>query len=125
MRNKNDLITLDITDLNNLGCGVGRDSDGVVTFVSGAVTGDKVEARIIKVTKNYQVARLEKVIEPSQYRTDEQICTAPASCGGCVYRFVTRECELDMKRSYLENLFKKAGLAHVNVLPVLTAIMVI
>ena len=45
---KNDIIELDITDLNNLGCGVGKTHDGVVVFVKGAVTGDRVRAKIIK-----------------------------------------------------------------------------
>ena len=36
---KNDIIELEITDLNNLGCGVGKTDDGVVVFVKGAVTG--------------------------------------------------------------------------------------
>ena len=62
MKNKNDVITLKITDMNNLGCGVGRDTDGCVTFVNGAVTGDTVRATVIKVNKNYCVARLAEVL---------------------------------------------------------------
>lgn len=121
MRNKNETVTLKITDLNNLGSGVGRDTDGVVVFASGAVTGDTVEAKIIKVNKSYCVARLERIIEPSVYRIQTPVCTAPQSCGGCVYRNVTRECELEMKRSYVESLFIKAGLSDVKVFPVITA----
>lgn len=118
--NKNDIITLDIIDMNNLGSGVGK-VDGAVVFVTGAVTGDKVECKIIKVTKNYYVARLEKIIEPSPNRASDVFCTAPASCGGCVYRNLTRESELEMKRTYLEGLFKKAGLCDISILPVMAA----
>ena len=47
---KNEIITLSVTDLNNLGCGVGRyEPDGRVVFVKGAVTGDVVRAKFIKV----------------------------------------------------------------------------
>ena len=35
-------LTLLITDLNNLGCGVGRAPDGRAVFVAGAVAGDTV-----------------------------------------------------------------------------------
>lgn len=118
---KNDIVTLTVTDLNNLGYGVGRLGDGCVVFVAGGVTGDTVEARIIKVAPSYLVARLERIITPSPYRLAEPICGAPQSCGGCVYRNVTRECELEMKRAYVESLFVKAGLPSVNVLPVATA----
>ena len=45
---KNQTVTLEITDINNLGCGVGK-VDGMVFFVKGAVSGDTVEAKIIKV----------------------------------------------------------------------------
>ena len=116
--NKNDIIVLDIVDMNNLGAGVGK-LDGAVVFVQGAVTGDRVECKIIKVTKSYYVAKLLKIIECSPDRADGEFCGAPASCGGCVYRNLTRESELKMKRAYLEGLFLKAGLSDVNILPVL------
>ncbi len=117
--NKNDIIVLDIIDMNNLGAGVGK-VDGAVVFVAGAVTGDRVECKIIKVTKSYYVAKLMRVIESSPNRADEDFCAAPQSCGGCVYRNITRECELQMKKAYIEGLFKKAGLHDVNILPVMS-----
>ena len=46
---KNDAVTLDITDVNNLGCGVARLPDGRVIFVRGAVMGETVKAKIIKI----------------------------------------------------------------------------
>ena len=48
---KEQTVELRITDINNLGCGVGR-HEGVVVFVKGAVTDDVVSAKIIKVTKS-------------------------------------------------------------------------
>ena len=113
------MLKLEIIDMNNLGAGVGK-IDGAVVFVNGAVTGDIVEAKIIKVTKNYYVARLHRVITPSPNREIAEFCNAPDSCGGCVYRHLTRECELEMKKNHIEGLFKKAGLDDVNILPVLS-----
>lgn len=113
---KNDIVTLDITDMNNLGAGVGK-LDGAVFFVNGAVVGDKIQAKVIKVTKNYYVARVEKIISPSDMRACTEFCSAPASCGGCVYRYITRECELDMKKRHVEGLFLKANLSDINILP--------
>ena len=67
---KNDIVELEISSVSNLGCGVGRipdtDADGgMVVFVPGAVSGDRVRAKIIKVTKSYCAARLEEVLKPS------------------------------------------------------------
>ena len=115
---KNDIIKLEIVDMNNLGAGVGK-IDGAVVFVNGAVTGDVVEAKIIKVTKNYYVARVHRIVTPSPNRTLVPFCEAPESCGGCVYRHLTRESELEMKKNHIEGLFKKAGLPEINILPVL------
>ena len=56
---KNDIAEITITDINNLGCGVGR-LDGVVTFVAGACTGDELVIRIIKVASDYNVGKIKK-----------------------------------------------------------------
>lgn len=116
---KDQIIELEITDLNNLGNGVGR-LGGQVVFVRGAVSGDRVRARVIKVNKSFAVAKLLDIIEPSGDRIDESFCEAPLSCGGCVYRHITYERELELKRGYVKAVFSKAGLADVNVLPVLS-----
>ncbi len=112
--------------MSNLGYGVGRiadgaEKDGMVVFVLGAVTGDRVRAKIIKVTKSYCVARLEEVKVPSVQREDVPFCSAPASCGGCAYRFLKYKSELELKREAVKAEFCKAGLDGVRVAPVLYA----
>ena len=116
---KNDIVTLQIEEINNLGCGVGHlavpdGGRGIVVFVQGAVTGDELEARIIKVNKSYLVARIERILKPSLYRDDSEACSA-RGCGGCVYRHVRYEHELELKRAYVENAFRKVGLSDVTV----------
>ncbi len=108
---KNEIYTLKIEEVNNLGAGVAHLPDsGIVVFVNGAVTGDLVEAKLIKINKTWCVARLERVVEPSAVRLSEPFCTAPLSCGGCVYRHVTYEHELELKKNYVKHAFIKAGL---------------
>ena len=119
---KNDIITLHVEEINNLGCGVGHlknpdGSRGLVVFVQGAVTGDEIEVRIIKVNKSYLVGRLERILSPSPYRTDQDVCEA-RGCGGCAYRHIRYEHELEIKRDYVQNAFRKAGLSDVTVEPV-------
>lgn len=114
---KNDEITLDITDLNNLGCGVGR-YEGAVVFVRGAVSGDRIICRIIKVNKNYYVGKLIKLLRASEHRIYDGVCPAPESCGGCVYRHISYDYELELKRQTVENAFRRAGLFDVHINPV-------
>ncbi len=111
---KNDLIQLTVTDLNNLGSGVGHTGDGMTVFIPGAVTGDIVSARVIKVTKTYLVAKLESVLAPSPYRKGSD-CGAALSCGGCVYRHVDYEYEKECKQNYVASAFRKAGLPEVRI----------
>lgn len=118
---KNDIIELDVTDLNNLGCGVGRTREGVAVFVKGAVTGDRIRAKIIKVSSSFLVGRLEEILVRSENRVSgkglrQEDCPAPASCGGCIYRSITYEHELVLKRDYVKNAFRKVGLPDVTVL---------
>ena len=115
---KNDILTLDITDMNNLGAGIAHTSDGMTVFVTGAVVGDRVEAKVIKVAKTYLVARLESIILPSDKRKETPECSAPASCGGCCYRNLKYEHELKIKEDYVKGVFRKAGLPEVEVEPV-------
>ena len=110
---KNEIVRLKIEEINNLGCGVAHLDDGIVVFVRDAVTGDEVEARIIKVNKSYLVGRIERILSPSSLRCTPD-CTA-AGCGGCVYRHVTYEHERALKRDYVQNAFRKVGLPDVRV----------
>ena len=104
---KNSLHTLRVTDMNNLGAGVGR-IDNIVTFVQGGCTGDLAEVKIIKSASAYLVARIERLIEPSPHRAASD-CAQSKRCGGCVFRGITYEHELELKRGFVESAMKKAG----------------
>ncbi len=106
---KNELYEIEITDINNLGNGVGK-IDGMTVFVPGAVDSDRLLVKIIKVASDYAVARIEKIITPSKHRIKSD-CELSNRCGGCVYRNISYEHERQLKRSYVENAFKKAGLS--------------
>ncbi len=114
---KGAVLTVEIADLNNLGCGVGRLPDGRAVFVAGAVAGDTAKIELIKVNKTYAVGRLLTVLAPSSDR-EEGFCSASLSCGGCVYRHLTYARELQLKQDYVTHCFRKAGLSDVKVLPV-------
>lgn len=111
--NKNGIYDIEITDVNNLGNGVGR-IEGKAVFVRGGADGDTLRVRIIKDASDYAVARIEKILIPSPHRTVSD-CGMSGRCGGCVYRNITYAHELELKRAYVENAFRKAGLCGVTV----------
>ncbi|HBF14109.1 MAG TPA: 23S rRNA (uracil(1939)-C(5))-methyltransferase RlmD [Clostridiales bacterium] len=104
---KNETVRVTVEDINNLGYGVGH-LDGLTVFVRGGVTGETVTAKVIKVTKSYLVALAQDIPEPSPNRCAPDCGSYPA-CGGCVYRHITYAHELELKRAYVRNAFRKAG----------------
>lgn len=114
---KNEVYTVEITDLNNLGNGVCR-IEGKAVFVPRAVDGDVLRVKIIKDAKDYAVARIEEVLTSSPHR-QESGCAVSNRCGGCVYRHITYAHELELKRNYVRSTFRKAGV-EVEVAPTLS-----
>lgn len=106
-----------IEDTNNLGYGVCH-IGGKAVFVHGGTDGDLADLKIIKSARDYAVARVERLIKPSPYRTDP-ICPHAGRCGGCVYRAITYAHELELKRNYVKNAFRKAGMT-VEPMPILS-----
>ena len=107
---KNDLIRLEITDLTEEGQGVGK-KDGLVFFVKDSVMGDKVEARILKVKKNYAYAKVEKLLEASPYRITP-FCPVAGKCGGCQLQHLSYEKELAWKENRIaQSMIRIAGLS--------------
>ena len=107
---KNDLVALKITDLTEEGQGVGK-CDGLVFFVKGTVMGDLVEARILKVKKNYAYAKVEKLLEASPYRVTP-LCPVAGKCGGCQLQHLSYEKELAWKEDRIaQSLIRIAGIS--------------
>ena len=113
---KNDVIELDITAVSNLGYGVGRTDDGKVVFTPGTVSGERAAVKIIKITKGYLVGKLVNIIKDSELREKCDKCAAPATCGGCAYRFINYEHELVLKKQNVKSEFDKVGLSEVKVI---------
>ena len=48
MPNKNDIVTIEITDITLEGLGVGKTEEGYVLFVPQTAPGDVIKAKILK-----------------------------------------------------------------------------
>ena len=112
---KNDLLTLEITDITNLGFGVAKHG-GEVLFISGAVTGDVVEAKIIKASTSFLVGRVERFVKLSELRTENR-CNNSA-CRACAYKSIGYGHECRAKEDGVRAIFKKMGLPSIEILPV-------
>lgn len=104
---KNDLVTLEITDLGSTGEGIGR-VDGFTLFVKDALIGDVIEAKVIKVKKSYGYGRLMAVVTPSLYRTEPR-CFQARACGGCQIQPLAYEQQLKYKENKVRGLLERVG----------------
>lgn len=112
-KHNNPRITVTIEDITNMGLGVTHikteDGRSRTVFVQGGVDGDTAVIQIIKSTKSYDIARIEELITPSEYRITPD-CPVFKRCGGCVYRNISYKHELELKASYVQNCFNKEGI---------------
>lgn len=104
---KNDVITLDITDLTPEGFGVGRHENKVV-FAADTAVGDRCEVLVMKELKSHSFARLVRIITPSADRTEPD-CDVCRKCGGCSFRHISYEAELKLKRNIIAQAFSRIG----------------
>ncbi len=104
---KNDIVTVKIEDIGTEGEGIGK-LEGFTLFVKDAVMGDVVEARLVKVKKNYAYARLEKVLTSSPLRV-KPICPYHKQCGGCQIQAMSYEAQLQFKENKVKNNLVRIG----------------
>ena len=117
---KNQLHTVTITGYTAEGLGVARTPGGQVVFVHNAVRGEVCQIRILKVLKNIAYARVEAVPEPASARRLPD-CPHFPTCGGCDFRHISYQEELDAKRQRVEDALRRVGGADVPVEDILGA----
>lgn len=85
---------------------ISRD-EGIV-FVRGAVPGEVVDVSVDVKKRDYRVATVQDVIEPSPYRIDPP-CRYFGRCGGCHLQFVSYEKQVSMKTDILADCLLRIG----------------
>ncbi len=114
---KNQLVDLNVTNLAFGGAGIAKIGEFVV-FVTGAVPGDIVSARITKLKKRYAEARAERILTPSPDRVPHR-CPFFGTCGGCVWQGLDYAVQLEYKtRQVRESLEHLGGLRDFEMLPI-------
>ena len=82
--------------------------DGKNVFVPYAVPGERLEIEITKSFKDYDEARLVRVLEPSPHRV-EAPCPLYQKCGGCNLMHIDAAFQVELKKQVLAELMEKAG----------------
>lgn len=104
---KNQLIELTIKDQSQDGRGIAS-CDGLIVFAEGCVVGDRVSARLTKIKKRYALARVEEILEPSEYRLDD-VCPYIDECGGCAFGKLKYEKQVELKGRHVRDVLERIG----------------
>jgi len=104
---KNDEVTLDIIGLTQDGEGVGR-ADGFTLFVQGALPGERVRAKVLKVKKQYGYAKMLELLQASPDRV-EAPCPIYRQCGGCQLQHMDYAAQLAWKRQHVIDSLTRIG----------------
>lgn len=117
---KNDIVKVKVKDVTLEGNGVCKVSDvDPVVFVPNSIIGEVLEVKILKVLKRFAFGKIEKILKPSPNRIDSD-CNVSSSCGGCVFRHMSYESELEMKQSAVVSAMSKiAKLENFTVSPII------
>lgn len=104
---KNEEYIVEISGLGFEGEGVAK-VEGFPVFIQGALVGEKVKVKIIKVSKNFAFGKLIEIIETSEHRR-KPVCSIYKRCGGCGLQHLSYEGQLDFKKNRVKDVLERVG----------------
>ncbi len=107
MLKKNEEYIVNIIDNGFQGEGIAK-IDGVTVFIDGAIKGEKIKIKILKVKTNFAYGKIIEILEKSVNRVNKEDCKTYKRCGGCDLRHISYQETLKMKKSIVENCLCKA-----------------
>ncbi len=104
---KNKDYIIDIVSMGYEGEGVGKVNNFTV-FVQGALLGETVKIKIVKLSKNFAHGKLLEVIKSSKHRI-EPVCSIYKRCGGCQMQHMSYEGQLEFKTNRVKEVVSRIG----------------
>ena len=83
--------------------------DGKNVFVPFAIPGETLEVQITKNYKDYDVAEITSIINPSKHRV-EPPCKYYKKCGGCNMLHIDYDFQKKLRTQILSDLFLQQGI---------------
>ena len=108
MVEKNKEYIFDIISQGYEGEGIAKIDNKYPIFIEGALKGEKVKVRIVKVNKNFAYGKLIEVLEASEERVNP-ICAIYKRCGGCKLQHASYKAQLDFKWDRVKDCVSKIG----------------
>ncbi|HET6513928.1 MAG TPA: class I SAM-dependent RNA methyltransferase [Thermodesulfovibrionales bacterium] len=90
--------------------------DGKVIFIKGAIPGELVEVSIDERKKDYLLASVRNVLDPSSFRR-EPPCKIFSLCGGCQLQFMEYERQVSIKEEIILDTMRRIGGLDIQLMP--------
>jgi 23S rRNA (uracil1939-C5)-methyltransferase len=101
-------LTLRIDSLDAEGRGVGRNPEGKVVFVEGALPGEQVDFAVLKKKLSHEFARATSILHESPSRRAPR-CAHFGVCGGCATQHADSQTQMAAKQRWLEENLARIG----------------
>jgi 23S rRNA (uracil1939-C5)-methyltransferase len=105
------------------GDAIGRDADGRVVFVEGALPGERVRAEITAEHKDFLRSRAVEVLTPSADRVEPPCPYVAAGCGGCQWQHVGVAAQGRLKADVVADALRR--IAHLPDAPISPAVVAV
>jgi len=79
-----------------------------IILIRGAIPGEMVEVSVNEEKKDYYIASVENVIEPSEYRIQPK-CASFEACGGCQFQYISYGEQVVIKQQVLTDSLRRIG----------------
>lgn len=83
--------------------------NGKNVFVPFALPDEELEVEITKSFRDYDTAKITKILTPSPHRV-EPFCPLYGTCGGCNLQHVDSEYQVELRKSILKECFERDGI---------------
>ncbi len=82
--------------------------DGKTVFIPYTLPGEKLEVNITEQKRDYDLAQIVNIIEPSKYRV-EAACPYYQKCGGCNMMHIEPAYQRELRKQILSDIFMQNG----------------
>lgn len=104
---KNQELLVDIVGEGYEGEGIAK-PQGFPIFIPGALKGEKVKIKIVKLAKNHGFGKLLDIVEPSENRVTP-VCPLYKRCGGCQLQHMCYAEQLVFKKNRVKDCLERIG----------------
>jgi 23S rRNA (uracil1939-C5)-methyltransferase len=108
-------VTLDVTTVVAGGDGLARDADGRVTFVEGALPGERVSVELRQQKKDFARARVLEVVDAAEDRVEPPCPYVAHGCGGCDWQHVAASAQRRLKAAIVTDALRRQARLDVEV----------